>query len=269
MERFERSWRLMVQSYRVLMQAKELLLLPLISGVTILAVCASFIVPMGVFASHGHTETSCAMMAAYFAMYVLAYTIGIFFQAAIVAGASQRLAGTSPTLGSSLGAAMKRLPSIVAWGLIAGTVGMILRAIQERSGLLGKIAISLLGAAWSLATFFVVPVLVLEDRTIGDTFKRSLSIVKATWGEAVIGGGSIGLVALVFWVPLIVVVALLAGAGLTIPAIVLGVAGGAAGLVFFNALQSVYLASLYRYASTGEAPAGYSADDFSQAFRRK
>jgi hypothetical protein len=270
-ERFSRSWRLMVQSYAVLMQDKELMLLPILSGLTILVVCASFIVPMGVLAAgtHIHIKGEPAMMAAWFAMYALAYTVGIFFQAAIVAGASQRLAGGSPTLGSALGAAMKRLPSIVAWGLIAGTVGMVLSAVQRRSNLLGKIVISLLGAAWSLATFFVVPVLVLEERTIGDSFKRSWEMVKKTWGETVIGGAGIGLVAMLYWLPLIATVVLLAMANLVIPAIVLGVAGFTVGLVFFSALQSVYLASLYRYAATGEAPAGFAADDFAQAFRRK
>jgi hypothetical protein len=269
MERFSRSWRLMMQSYAVLLQAKELMLLPVISGLVICGVCASFLVPMGIFAAHAKVEATPAWYAAWFAMYAVAYIVGIFFQAAVVAGASQRLSGGSPTIGTAVGAAMKRLPSIVAWGLVAATVGVVLRALQRRSGLLGKIVIALVGAGWSLATFFVVPVLVLEERTLGDTVKRSLLLVKATWGEAVIGGGGMGLVALLAWLPLVAVVVLLAMAQLFVPAVVVGVVGGAALLVLFNTLQSIYMASLYRYASTGEAPEGWRADDFAREFRRK
>jgi hypothetical protein len=272
MERFARSWRLMKQSWGVLVLDKELLLLPVLSGLVIVAVCASFLVPAGIVLATSagpHLPHGPVRFVLGFATYVVAYTVGIFFQAALVAGATQRLAGGDPTLGSALGAAMRRLPSILAWGLVAGTVGMLLRAAQRRSGLLGKIAIGLLGAGWSLATFFVVPVLVLEERTLGDSFKRSWDMVKSTWGEGVIGGIGVGLVGLAYWLILIANVVILAMLGLPAFAIGTAVVGGAAGIVFFSALHSVYVASLYRYATTRDAPAGFSADDLSGAFRVK
>jgi len=278
MERFARSWRLTMQSARVLLADKELMILPILSGLVILVLCASFLAPVffvGEHArwsvgEHGYQIGVNVPTLVLFVLYVISYTVSIFFQCAIVAGASQRLAGGEPTLASALGAAWRRMPSIFAWGIVAATVGMILQAISERSGLLGKIVVALVGAAWSLATYFVVPVLVLEERTMGDTFKRSLQIVREKWGEAAIGGAGIGLAALfLFWLPLFALVGLVAYAGLTIVAIVIGVLGAAAGVVFFGTLQSVYLASLYRYATVGEAPAGFDGDDFAAAFRTK
>jgi hypothetical protein len=266
----------LAQSCRVLMQDKELMILPVISGFIILTVAASFLVPVWMLAPQGAATAEGFRIGfnvptlALFGFYVVSYTVGIFFQCAIVAGASERLAGGDPTLGSALGAAWKRFPAILAWGVVAASVGMLLRAVEERSGWIGKIVVSLLGAAWSLATFFVVPVLVLEERSMGDTFKRSFQIVKERLGEALIGGGSIWFAAVfVFWLPLGLTVGLLFAAGLPFAALIAAAVGFAAGLVFFSALQSVYVASLYRFATVGVAPVGFDAQDFSAAFRRK
>src|SRR4029453_14728639 len=108
-----------------------------------------------------------------FVMYVVPYTIGIFFQAAVVAGATEGTGGGDPPVGSALAAAGRRIGPILMWAIVAATVGVILRIIQDRLAFVGKIVASLLGAAWSLAPFFVVPVLVLEERSIPDSFRQS------------------------------------------------------------------------------------------------
>ena len=270
-ERFGRSWRLMKQSYGVLMQDKELLILPVLSGLCILVVLASFLIPLGVFAGDDFdTEGREGFwLVVTFLFYVVTYTIGIFFQAAIVAGATERMTGGDPTVGSALRAAGSRFGAILMWGIVAGTVGMILKAIQERSEWVGRIVAGLLGAAWSLATFFVVPVLVLEKQPVGASFKRSWGLVKERWGEAVIGGGGIGLASMLFVIPLAVIVGFLANAGLVGLAIATGVGGGALLMVFFSALQSVYVAALYRYATTEAAPKGFGIAEIKGAFRHK
>ena len=43
-----------------------------------------------------------------FLFYVVTYTIGIFFQAAVIAGATERMRGGDPTVGSALVAAWSR-----------------------------------------------------------------------------------------------------------------------------------------------------------------
>jgi len=277
MGRLGRSIRLMKESYHVLMQDKELLLLPVISGLLIVVVTASFIVPIfllggdGAAPAEGEGEEGSGLVWALIALayYIVTYTVGIFFQAAVVAGASERLSGGNPTLGSSLGAASKHLGSIVAWGIVAGTVGMILRSIQERSELLGRIVAGLVGAAWSLATFFVVPVLVLEGVSMGSAFKRSWELFKQTWGEQIGGRIGLGLASLLLVLPLLGVCALLWWAGLQIVAIVVGVLGVALLGVFFSALQAVFVTVLYRYATTGETAEGFDPDDVAGAFKPK
>lgn len=265
MGRIGRSFQLVGQSYRVLMQDKELMVLPLISGVVILAVVAAMALGFGLSAQRIETARGPEVYIPMFLMYVVTYTVGIFFQAAVVAGATERMRGGNPTVGSALAAAGQRIGQIVMWAIVAATVGTLLRAIQERVGFVGRIVVALLGAAWSLATFFVVPVLVLEDKSIRDSFGRSVGIFKETWGETMTGGISLGVAALCAWVTLVAITGLSAYL-IGIGAVVVFGLGAIFILVFFSALQGVYVASLYRYATEGQTPDGFDPELMAQAF---
>lgn len=268
MERLARSFALTKQSFRVLMQDKELLLLPVLSGLAILLVVGSFV--LGAFAVGGGGEGEYGAGAAVLglAIYVASYTIAFFFQAALIAGALERMGGGDPTLGSALSAAGRRIGPILLWGVVAGTVGMLIKSIQERGNLLTKILMALVGTAWSLATWFMVPVLVMERRSLGDSFRRSASIFRQTWGETV--AGNLGLGAAQFVVMLAIgalalllallhpIVGIAAGVGLAVPA-----------GVFFSALQGVFVASLYRFATGGDAAPGFDRALLASAFRPK
>jgi hypothetical protein len=265
MGRIGRSFQLVGQSWRILLQDKELLVLPVMSGVLFAAIAASFFFAFDVRTALDADDTTSLALPA-FLFYVVAYAIGFFFQAAIVAGATERLRGGDPTIRSALGAAARRLGPILMWAVVAATVGMILRSIQERAGVVGKIVVGIIGAGWSLATFFVVPVLVLEDKSIGDTVKRSLSLFRQTWGETLAGGVTIGLAAVCAWVTLIAGVGLLAWAGLGMVAATFGIAGVIVLATVFPALDGVFVASLYAYANAGSGPVSPGVDAFARTF---
>src|SRR3954454_22642258 len=267
MGRIGRSFHLVGQSYRILMQDKELMVLPLISGIVMGAVVGAIALGFGVDTSQIERGGS-ALYVPLFAMYVVSYAIGIFFQAAVVAGATERMRGGDPTVRSALAAARRRVLPILMWAIVAATISMVIRAIHDRIGFVGKILSSVIGAAWSLATFFVVPVLVLEDRSIADSFNRSLGVFRQMWGETVVGGTTLGAAGVCAWVTLIAVTGLLsmvigvaAVAGFALGAIFL--------MIFFSALQGVYVASLYRFAIEGAAGTGLDPALMRQAFVRK
>ena len=265
MGRVTRSFALVGQSYRILMKDKELMVLPLISGAIIVTVVGGVAFGFGIPLDGVGRHQSAALYLPMFLLYVVAYAIGIFFQAALVAGATERMRGGDPTVGSALAAAWRRVGAILLWALVAATVGMILRSIQERASLIGRIVVSLLGAAWSLATFFVVPVLVLEDRSIRETFTRSTSIFKDRWGETVVGGTGLGIAALCAWLTLCLVV-MLSAYVIGIGAIGVLIAGAIFLMIFFSSLQGVYVASLYRYATEGHVGSGFDDHLLTQAF---
>lgn len=264
MGRIGRSFALVGQSYRILMQDKELMVLPLISGVIMVTVMVGIALGFGVDTSrierHG-PDTYLPL----FLVYVVTYAIGIFFQAAVVAGATERMRGGDPTVSSALGAAGRRLGSILMWAVVAATVGVAIRAIHDRVGFLGKILATLLGAAWSLATFFIVPVLVLEEQSIPDSFRRSVSVFRQTWGETVVGGTTLGAAGVCAWLTLIAITGLLSMA-IGVAAVAVFALGAVFLMIFFSALQGVYVASLYRFATGGVDSTGLDAALMRQAF---
>lgn len=267
MGRIGRSFQLVGQSYQVLMQDKELMVLPLLSGLIILAIIAVMAVGFGLSGALIQ-ERGPAIYVPVFLMYVAAYAVGIFFQAAVVAGAIERMRGGDPTIGSALAAAGRRMGPILMWALVAATVGTLLRMVQDRLGFVGKIVVAIVGAAWSLATFFVVPVLVLEDRPMRESFTRSLSIFKTTWGETMVGGVTLGMAGFCAWVTLVAVTGLLAYV-IGVAAVAFFAVGAVALMVLFNTLNGVYLASLYRCATEGQPPAGFDPALLAGAFRAK
>lgn len=268
MGRFARSWQLFKASWSVLKTDKELVILPLISGIVMLVVCAGFVLGMGLHrGAPDDLETRHLLPA--FLFYVTSYTVAFYFQAALVAGAMQRLSGGDPTLGSSLGAASRRMGPILMWGLIAGTVGMVLRAVQERSEIVGKIITGVIGVAWSLATFFMVPILVMENKPVGESFKSSWALFKKTWGESMIGNGGLGIVGFLGFLAVAAVTALFAKLGLVVVAVIFAAVGFITLMVVMSALSGIYLAATYRYATTGQVSGGFDREALVAAFRAK
>jgi hypothetical protein len=116
------------------------------------------------------------------------------------------LNGEEVTLKKGIQFSVSRIGAIFSWAVVAATVGLILRAIQENSGILGKIITGIVGIVWSVATFFVVPIIAYENVGPIDAVKRSSQMVKEKWGESLTAGFSFGIIhflgVLVICVPL-------------------------------------------------------------------
>lgn len=277
-DRIARSWRLVKASAAVLSKDQELLLFPLISTIALVLVVASFAVPVvglgmleGVRGSGGHLSP--AMYVVVFLFYVTQYFVMFFFNAALVGAAMKRLDGGDPTLSDGLAIARSRIGAIAGYAVIAATVGMILKAIQERVGFVGKIVVGLLGAGWSLATFMVVPVLVARDVGPVDAVKESAMLLKKTWGENVVGqaglGIAFGFIFLAVVVAGLVVVALAIATGsvaaIVVALVLMVLAIGFTALVQ-AALTGIYSAALYRYSTRGEGTQGFDDEALRLAF---
>lgn len=271
MPSLSRSWSLFRQSWSVLMADKELMVLPILSGLSILVIVLGYLVPLGLLTGFESTEelSPGTLVALGVSSYILVFTAAFFFQTAVIAGALERMRGGDPTVGSALRAASARLGTIVVWGIVAGTVGWILKALQERSEVLGRILYGLIGVAWSLATFFMAPVIIVEGRGLRDSFGRSWGLFKQTWGETVVGSAGIGLITFLATLAVVAFAGALAGAGLVLPGVVIGVLGVLLVMIVSSALQGIYVAALYRMATQGEAPAGFDAAMLRAAFGPK
>ncbi len=279
--KFARSWELVKASLAVLKSDKELLVFPAVSAIATILVAASFFVPMfaaGMFQdidrNGGHMPLSWYLIL--FAFYIVQYTVIFFFNSALVGAAMIRLDGGDPTVADGLRIARSKIVPILGYALIAATVGIILRSIEQRAGFVGRIVIGLIGVAWTVATFMVVPVLVSRDIGPIDAVKESATLLKRTWGENLIGNGGIGLVfgLIVFGVMLVgMALAIFFGTnGMGSLALVIGgiTVIAVIGIALVQAaLSGIYSAALYRYAVDGKAPIGFDGAALQQAFRLK
>jgi len=272
-----RSWALARASFAILRADRELVVFPLLSFLALLIVLASFAVPFLMLPGIYDKETNAVSPTGAvlgFLFYVVSYTVTFFFSTALVGAAMKRLDGGDPTVGDGLRIALSRLPAILGYAIIAATVGMILRFISERAGIVGQIIASILGFAWSVATFLVVPVLVVEKVGPVSAIRRSGEMLRRTWGEQLVGSAGIGIV----FGLILITVALIGGALIAVlgsasgtfaivGAAVLLVVLGTIGLVA-AALSGIYTAAVYRYATTGDTGT-FGADTLAGAFRRK
>lgn len=280
-QRFSNSWALVKASAEVLRADKELMVFPVISAALSVLVLITFAVPSvlaGLFdtAAGGESGLPLAGYVVGFLFYVVQYFVIFFCNTALVGAALIRLRGGDPTVADGFRIASSRLGPIMGYALIAATVGMILRSISERSGVLGKIVISLVGLAWNLATFLVVPVLAAENVGPIDAVKRSGAYLRKTWGEQIVGNAGMGAVfgVMTFGSILLGLILFIAAAFTESTALMAMVGVGLVvtlvGIALLSAtLGGIYAAALYRYASEGDTGTFFSPDMVKGAFQQK
>lgn len=273
MGRFSRTLQLAGSSWRVLKADKELVLLPVLSLIATLAVAFSFLWPIVSSCTDSVGQASCELGGTDYVVLAAAYValafVTIFFNAALVHAANERMEGGDPTVGSAIRGAMGRVHRILPWALVSATVSVILRTIEERAGILGRIVAGIAGIAWSLVTFLVIPVLVVEDIGVVDAVKRSGAMFKRTWGENVIAQVGFGLVGFLLALPAVLVIGLgfTAGGSAAVAAIVIGIAWILFGSLVMAALNGIFQTALYRFAAG--LPTGAFDGDLETAFAPK
>lgn len=278
MERISRSWGLVKASWSVLRADKELVVYPFVSIILTILVMVVFTLPMfaaGSFGRFSNQQTNIVDYALVFLFYLATYTVVIFCNAALVAAANIRLNGGDPTVRDGFRIAASHLPAIIAWAAVAATVGMILRWISERGGIVGSIVAGIVGFAWNVVTFLVVPILVIEGVGPIEAMKRSTGLLRKTWGEQIVGNFSIGLV-----FGLMMLVIILVGVGISYAlfqvAVALGIVAVIALIVLVAALalisaalSGIFTVALYRYATQGTAGAFFDQGTLEGAFKVK
>lgn len=277
MGRVQRGWEITKSAWHVLKLDKELVVLPILSSIfSILAVVG--VVALALLGAHylagisfADTASTAAeeqfwSYAALFVIYLLTAFIVNFFGAAITFGAMERFRGNDPTVRKSIAAAKHHVASIAGFSLLTATIGFILQALEERVPLAGKIALWLVHASWSVASMFAIPVIVMSDKSTGpiEATRKSVDVIKKTWGEAAvsqIGIGFIQMISIFGWISLYLAVITIIGVArptAVAPALIGLTAFMVVGLfvtsIVFSALSSIAKAAVYHYATTGESP---------------
>ncbi len=282
-----RSWVLFKQSYSVLRADKTLFVLPILSSIAALLVLATFALPLAftidwsavkqsVQANSGATIVQPWHYLALFLFYFVNFFVMTFFNSALVACAIAKFRGEPCSVTDGLRIAVSRLPRILAWSAVSATVGVILKILEERMGFIGRIIFNLIGMVWTIATFFVVPVLVVENVGPIDAVKRSVAVLRKTWGEALVANIGLGAITTIIALTAIALLGGAIAASIALNTFWIAAIAGAAFLVFMiglalisSTLDVILLAATYEYASTGAIPEGFDPHLLQNAFRPK
>ena len=280
------------ESWGILRMDPELLWFPVMSFIGVIAVIATivaagFLIPdIGMWAlslsDSFDTEDSVfgvahlIGLALLFAIYFIEYFVVIYFNTAMVSCALYRFEGGDPTVSYGLQQANSKLSLIFKWTFVTAFVGTVLSAIEQRLGFVGKFIVNLFGIAWSVATYFVVPVLVAEELGPFAAVKRSVEHLKRTWGEGLTANFSLSTVTFLSMLLCLAVGAVVATLGAQMdstPLMIFGISLAVAlmflTMILSSALEQILLAGLYRFATTDEVPYGYSEATLRGALLKK
>jgi hypothetical protein len=255
----------------VLKENRQLIIFPILSGVSIIVILASFITAVLGFSGwnpdnvqDNPTVVSYLLL---FAFYIVNYFVIVFFNMALIHCTSLYFKGQEVTVRQGIDFSISRIGSIFAWAVFAGIVGGVLRVIQENAGSLGKIITGLVGVVWSIATFFVVPVIAYENIGPIAAFKRSANLMKEKWGERIGAGFSFFLINLV-GVVAIAIVALIIGAVNVIAGVIIAVLGILLLLTIMSAVKTIFISAIYHNVN-GDPVALYNQQFIDNLFEYK
>ena len=304
-EKVQRSWQLLKCSFQIIAQNRRLLLFPVLSLGCASVIAGIFILPAAFIPTgqpwtdpqhwqailnradeflktwDGNSNSTTFKAAAYgycAIFYLVMMVTTTFWNVAFYHEILKALAGDEVSVGEGLKFAIGRIRAILLWSLFAGLVGLVIRALSRRFGVVGRMVLSFVGMAWSVAAVFVIPVMIREESANPVTLlKNSAATLKKTWGESLIGFVGIGFVnlgasAVVFASIMLLLAAGIIGLWLDYFALMV-----AAFTCFFVALiilsyvvtaaSNVYRCALYVYATEGVVPGPYTADLMDAAWK--
>lgn len=277
LQRISNSWELFQASARVLSKDKELLLFPVISFIALIVVSAIFFIPMaigGILDSLFSEDFGFFSLVPLFLFYIVQYFVIFFSNTALVGAALIRLRGGDPTLRDGFRIAASHFGPILGYALIAATVGIILKAASERNRGLTRFVVNLIGMAWNIGTYLVVPILAVEDVGPIDAIKRSVELLKKTWGEQIAGNFGLGAISAIVSIGLVgiggafTIFAISAQLDIWVIVIVLVILVFALMLLALvnSTLTGIYTAAVYQYAADGQLESYFEPDLIQSAF---
>ena len=301
MSRFQASWTLLKRSLQVIGGNKKLLLFPVVTSFLTVLIALFFIAPIAL-AGSGHPYTDAAHWkavanswviwnpdgqevylkpAAYgliAGLYLLSMFLTTFFNVAFFHEILNALNGRAVSIPAGFKFAFTRLKAILAWSLLTGLVGLAIKALEERMGFVGRWVMKLIGIAWSVASVFVVPIIIREENRATPVLflKSSASMLRKTWGESLLGYLGVRLGGLVILLASVV----LLGVG-SLAAYLLQ-SGWLLGITFavwlfslilaayvLHVASQVYLGALFIYASEGVVPGPFDQEQMDMAWKVK
>lgn len=259
-DRIKRGITLTIDSIHVLRHHPRLMLFPLVSGVTGLLFLGIF---FGVLFGVVRFTLNEIMVIFFFILYLVLTFVTTFFTAGLVHQTRHVLDGGQPSLKAGVNAAWEVKTQLFVWALIAATIGVIINGLENSDSRAARIFGTIFGFAWTLLTFFIVPVIVFEDTDVKGMFTRSMGTFKQTWGETPISMLGVQLVSVVIAIP-VVLIGLLSLSINPILGIAVILIGILVAFLVVQTLEGIIKTTLYLYATEGKRPQEFDNVDFDE-----
>jgi len=248
-DRLSNGWTLAMNSFKVLKENKQLIIFPVLSGISLVLIMGSFVlVFLGVNGWSDENIEDPGTIGNYlylFLFYLVNYFIVVFFNMGLIHCTRLYFRGEEVSINAGLRFSLSRIGTIFSWSVFAAIVGTILRIIQEESGIIGKIITGIIGIVWNIATFFVIPVIAYEDLGPIAAFKRSSQLMKQKWGESLGATFSFGLIQFLAMIVLIIPLFFIGNMIHPIGGIALAVMGVFIIATIFSAAQTIFVSAVY------------------------
>lgn len=309
-DRLANGWKLLLNSFDVMMKNKKLLLFPVATAFLTIVMAVLFLTPVvlqptshpytekahwaevgnrllvvgpptAADVAHGRKESVTLAPQAYafvVIFYFLSMFLATFFNVAFTHAIFNALEGKPVSISEGIQFACTKVKPILMWTLFAGLVGLIIKSLEEKFGAFGRFVVKSIGVAWSVASVFVIPVLVMEEHPDNpiDVVRQSAGVIRKAWGEALAGyaGLQMGGIIVVFASITMLGGAFYVGIAKQQIAAMLGLIGLwfvaiCAFSYMMSVMSQIYLCVLYRFATTGAIPEGYTPEMLSTAWRPK
>lgn len=204
-------------SLKIIGENRNLLLFPVLSSIALIFITLTF--AGGTFAAYGMDpdrllnalagDNRVMLYALLFMLYLVNFFVMVFFNVGLVHCARLILSGHTTSIREGVEFSGSRVRTILSWSLLSATVGVILQILEDNLGGIGKLIVNIIGVVWSVATFFVVPVIAYEDVSPIQAVKRSSQMMKEKWGESIGANFSFGVFLILGYVGVIVLTILL------------------------------------------------------------
>jgi hypothetical protein len=277
MSRIRTGWSLTKASWKVLKADRSLAVFPAVA-IWVAWFGAMVVVMVGVGVADAVNVPGVVIPFLLAGVYVAIFSI-VYFNVALAGAAQLSIDGRDTTLRDGLAAARKRRGVIAQWallqfglGLLISVIGSLLGGGNGQPSPAASLLTTIAGFAWSVASFFVIPVLALEGLGPRPALHRSVGLVREHWGESIVG--RTGITGIIFLIALVPVVA----CSLATDSLSPDSAGAAAGsallclviltaLALGTALSVIFKVEMYRYATGGKLTGAFDQQTVESVFR--
>jgi len=272
-----RGFSLTVASIRIAMKEPWMFVLPIISGVLLVALFIGLLfttlVTTAVSGMSGNSS-GLVFMAGVFILYFAGYFLFYFSSAMVIFGAKERFEGRDPTINQAFSASVGAIPKLALLAIIGGIIGLISNALSRKDSrgnvnIVGQILAAIIGVSWTVISYFSLPVILTENLGVTDSFKRSMSLVQKSWGEGIVATMSLSFLTLPGIIIAFAGLFLFGASGAGLALAIIGALCFLAGYIISMPVKAIVSQALYVYATTGTVPTGFEADHLANFYQKK